>query len=160
MAIVSETKLPGVGVRQEFVTAQGNNVGVLQHHDGRRDIMVYDVDDPDRCSSILHLDSDDTRTLASLLGASQITESMGVVQQEVEGLAFEWMTLPADSVAVGATIGDGMYRTKTGCSVVAVLRSGTSIPAPGPDFGLEAGDTLVAVGTADGLDTMRALVIP
>ena len=106
------------------------------------------------------LDADDTRTLAALLGASQITESMGAVQQEVEGLAFEWMTLPADSVAVGATIGDGMYRTKTGCSVVAVLRRGTSVPAPGPDFGFEAGDTLVAVGTADGLDLMRELVIP
>ncbi|MEZ5294842.1 MAG: hypothetical protein R2697_00790 [Ilumatobacteraceae bacterium] len=56
MAIVSETKLPGVGVRQEFSTAQGNIIGVLNHHDGRRDIMVYDSVDPDKCTSILHLD--------------------------------------------------------------------------------------------------------
>ena len=50
MADVRETKLPGVGVRHEFTTADGTDIGVLVHHDGRREILVYDSDDPDACS--------------------------------------------------------------------------------------------------------------
>ena len=160
MAIVRETKLPGVGVRLEFTTSAGIVVGVLQHHDGRHDLLVYDRDDPDICTTMLHLDDDDTRALAELLGASQLTEGIGAVQQEIEGLAIEWIALPATSPAVGSTIGAGMYRTRTGASVVAVIRRGASVPAPGPEFAFESDDTVVAVGTADGLATLRALLVP
>ena len=159
MAIVRETKLPGVGVRQEFTTSNGAVVGVLQHHDGRHDVLVYDRDDPDICTTVVQLDGDDTRTLAELLGAVQLTEGLGAVQQQIEGLAIEWIALPASSPAVGATIGEGMYRTETGASVVAVIRRGTSVPAPGPEFAFDADDTVVAVGTADGLATLRALLV-
>ncbi len=160
MATVRETKLPGVGVRLDFTTGNGTIVGVLQHHDGRHDVLVYDRDDPDMCTTMLHLDEDDTRTLAELLGASQLTEGIGEIQQQVEGLAIEWIALPDTSPAVGMTIGDGMYRTKTGASIVAVIRGGSSVPAPGPEFGFEAADTVVAVGTADNLATIRTLLAP
>ena len=60
--------------------------------------------------------------------------------------------------ASGATIGDGMYRTKTGSSIVAVIRDSQSIPAPGPEFALATGDVIVAVGTTDGLAAMRDLI--
>jgi TrkA domain protein len=160
MGEVRETKLPGVGVRQEFTTNDGIQVGVLQHHDGRHDVLVYDRDDPDTCSTMLHLDDEDTRTLAELLGASQITEGIGAVQQQVQGLLLEWIAIPISSPAVGVTIGEGMYRSKTGASVIAVIRRGASIPAPGPEFALAGDDTVVAVGTADGVAALRALLVP
>ena len=160
MATVRETKLPGVGVRLEFTSAAGTVIGVLQHHDGRHDVLVYDQDDPDTCTSMLHLDDDDTRTLAELLGASQLTEGLGAVQQQIEGLAFEWIALPRSSEAVGTTIGDGMYRTRTGASIVAVIRRGASVPAPGPEFALDADDTVVAVGTIENLAALRTLLAP
>jgi len=158
MAEVRETKLPGVGVRHEFTTEHGDDVAVLVHHDGRREILVYDSDDPDVCSSIVNLSASDTRTVSELLGASRVTEAVSAVQQEIEGLAIEWIELTANSSASGATIGDGMYRTKTGSSIVAVIRGGESIPAPGPEFGLLAGDVIVAVGTTEGLTSMRELI--
>jgi TrkA domain protein len=160
MAEVRETKLPGVGVRHEFTTDGGDDVAVLVHHDGRREILVYDSDDPDRCSSILNLTAADTRTVSELLGASRVTEAVAAVQQEIEGLAIEWIELTPSSPAAGATIGDGMYRTRTGSSIVAVIREGQSVPAPGPEFPLLAGDVIVAVGTVEGLATMRELIRP
>ncbi len=48
MADVTEVRLPGVGVRQEYTTAEAERVGVLSHRDGCREIFVYDRDDPDR----------------------------------------------------------------------------------------------------------------
>jgi TrkA domain protein len=160
MAIVRETKLPGVGVRQEFTTHDGTVVGVLEYHDGRADVLVYDRDDPDRCTSMLHLDEDDMRTLGTLLGASQLTESIGAVQQQIEGLWFEWVELTPESPASGATIADGQYRTRTGVSIVAVIRGSSTVPAPEPLFQFEAGDTVVAVGTRDGLAALRSLLRP
>lgn len=159
MVEVRETKLPGVGVRHEFASDEGEQIGVLVHHDGRREILVYDRDDPDACSSTIRLSAGDTRTLSELLGASQVTEEVGAaVQQEIEGLAIEWIEIGTDSHAVGTTIGAGEYRTKTGSSVVAVIRGSQSVPAPGPEFSFAAGDVVVAVGTADNLSTLRSLL--
>ncbi len=160
MTDVREVRLPGVGVRHEFTISSGGVVGVLQHHDGRHDVMVYDAADPDRCTSILHLDEGDTRTLSELLGAAHITEGLGAVQQEVDGLIIEWIALPGSSPAAGITIGEGMYRTRTGASIVAVMRRGTSIPAPDPDFALQRDDTVVAVGTSKGVAALRQLLAP
>jgi TrkA domain protein len=158
MPVVRETKLPGVGVRHEFTAADGSTIGVVEFHDGRTDVVVYDRVDPDRCTSMLHLSDDDTRTLASLLGASQITASMGDVQQQIEGLLFRWIDIPSSSAAAGHTIGEGQYRTRTGASIVAVIRGDGSVPAPGPEFRIDRGDTVVAVGTTDGLNALRDLL--
>lgn len=46
----------------------------------------------------------------------------------------------------------------TGASIVAVVHGNESIPAPAPDFVLDAGDTLVAVGTTEGLVALRSLI--
>ncbi len=157
---VSETKLPGVGVRHEFTTDDGREVGVLVHHDGRREILIYDTDDPDACSSLVSLSASDSRTLSELLGASQVVEAVAAVQQDIEGLAIEWIDLGDSPPLAGTSIGDGRYRTRTGTSIVAVIRQADTVPAPGPDFAFEPNDVVVAVGTADGLAALRTLLLP
>lgn len=159
MGEVRETKLPGVGVRHEFTSERGETIGVLVHHDGRRDVLVYGTDDPDACSTSIELSRADTRTMSELLGASQVTEVLGAVQQEVAGLAIEWIELPDDSAGGGASIADGEYRKRTGASIVAVLREGHSIPAPEPEFVLQPGDTVVAVGTREGVAALASLLV-
>ena len=159
MPEVSETPLPGVGVRHEFTTGSGDRLAVLTLRTGRREIAIYDRADPDACTAVLHLNPDDTRTLAELLGASQVSEAVSAVQQRLEGLAIDWVTIPSGSRFVAATIGEGAFRTRTGASIVAVVRDGTTLPAPGPDFGFAAGDVVVAVGTTEGLAGLRDLLV-
>lgn len=155
MAEVTETQLPGVGVRYEFTTGNGDRVGVLHHHSGRREIVVYDADDPDVGRSVLELDREDCHTISDLLGASQVTEALQAVQQRVEGLTLEWIEIPSKASIAGCSIGQGELRSRTGASVVAVIRGDSSEPAPGPDFVLQGGDVVVAVGTAEGLELLR-----
>jgi TrkA domain protein len=100
----------------------------------------------------------DTRTMSELLGGSQVTEAVQAVQHEIEGLSIEWIHIAPVSTAVGRTIGAGEYRTRTGASIVAVIRADRPIPAPEPEFLLEAGDVVVAVGTIDGLAALRPLL--
>jgi len=160
MPDVSETLLPGVGVRHEFVTAGGERVAVLIHRTGRRELAIYDRADPDRSTAVLHLSHDDTRTLAELLGASPVSEAVSAVQQRLEGLAIEWVTIPAGSPVVGTTIAEGEFRTQTGASIVAIVRGATTLPAPEPNHRFEAGEIAVAVGTTDGLAQLRDLLAP
>ena len=158
MSNVRETMLPGVGVRHEFETAGGERVAVLTLRNGRRELAVYAREDPDASTTVLHLSPSDTRTLAELLGATQVSEATTAVQQQVEGLAIEWLTLSAGSRFVGASIADGEFRSRTGASIVAILRGATTIAAPGPDQRFDPGDVLVAVGTPDGLAQLRNLL--
>lgn len=157
MPEVTETQLPGVGVRHEFTTAGGERLVVLLHRTGRRELAVYNQPDPDACTTVLHLSEDDTRTLADLLGASPVSEAVNAVQQ-LEGVAIDWIRLSSKSPLAGMTIGDGRLRTETGSSVVAVIRGDTTIPAPTPDVRLEDGDVVVAAGTPDGLRRLRQLL--
>lgn len=157
MAKVTETQLPGVGVRHEFSTDAGERVAVLSHRTGRREIALYDRADPDSCTTVLHLNPDDTRTLADLLGGGPMSEAAAGVQR-LAGVAIDWVPITAGSGHAGSTIGDARLRTRTGSSVVAVIRGDETIPAPGPETVLAADDLVVAVGTPEGLRQLRDML--
>lgn len=158
MAEVSETRLPGVGVRYEFTTDNGERIGVLLHRGGRREVLIYDTGDPDICTTVMHLSREDTRTLAELLGATRVSQVTAAVQQAIEGLSIDWLRVADDSDFVGRTIAEGMIRTKTGVSIVAVVRNTETIPAPEAEFAFAGGDVAVAVGTPAGLDEVRSML--
>ncbi len=157
MPDVRETNLPGIGVRHDFTADDGTRIGVLVRRDGRREILVYDRKDPDACSERMQLSASDTQTLSELLGAGRVTEAVTAVRQQIEGLAIEWIDVGTTSALVGHTIADGQLRTRTGASVVAVIRGDTTVPAPGPEFTFEPRDVVVAVGTDKGLATLRSI---
>lgn len=158
MTEVRETPLPGVGLRYDFTTRSGDRLGVLVHHGGRRSLLVYSAEDPDACRATVDLDTEDAITLAELLGAAHIGQSLAAMQQEVQGLAIDWLTVAPSSPAVGRSLAELAVHTRTGVSVVAVLRGSETLPAPGADTRLEAGDTIVGVGTAEGMQRLYGLL--
>ena len=158
MAEVSETTLPGVGVRYEFTTSDGQRVCVVHHRGGRREIVLFDEEDPDSSAGGIRLDKDDSRTLAELLGSSQIVKELSDLQQDVKGLAIDWLPVVEGTPFAGKPIAATRARTRTGASIVAVLRDEEAHPAPGPDFILSPGDTLVVVGTTRGIEELAVIL--
>ncbi|HKJ54825.1 MAG TPA: TrkA C-terminal domain-containing protein [Nitriliruptoraceae bacterium] len=158
MGHLNETALPGIGQRVEFTTDEGRRVGVVQHHTGRREVFVCSPDDPDRSQLTVRLSEDEAHSLVESLGVLQIDEGQGPRTYEVEGLVFEWLEVEPGSPTVGHSIADLAIRTRTGASVVAVLRESGPVPAPEPEFVLDVGDTLVVAGTTAGVDAVRALL--
>lgn len=151
-------KLPGVGIRYEFVTEEGRTVGVVAYRSGRREILAGSPKDPDEFKAILNLGSDDSRTIAELMGASRVAEELSDLQRNLEGLAIDWLPIRAGTVYAGKTIGDAGVRTRTGVSIVAVVRDEQAIPAPGPDHQMQPGDYLVVVGTPRGIEDLVELL--
>ncbi|MCI0545024.1 MAG: cation:proton antiporter regulatory subunit [Actinobacteria bacterium] len=158
MAKIEEMSLPGVGVRLEFVTAEGNRVGVVHHRTGRRELFICSPDDPDTVTTRVDLTDEDSHALAEALGASTVVESLTDLQQQVEGLAIDWLTLEPGSPFVGHPLGEARIRTRTGVSVVAVIRDKSHYPAPGPDFTFRDDDTLVVVGTPEGIEAVIGIL--
>ncbi len=78
--------------------------------------------------------------------------------QRLEGVAIDWIRIRPEAQHDGATIGDGWLRTRTGTSVVAIVRGDATLPAPGPDARFGSGDVVVAVGTPEGLRRLRELL--
>lgn len=158
MIDVKETNLPGLGLRHDFKSRHGERVGVVTHRDGRRDVFVYDERDPDACKKVINLSAEESQTMADLLGGSKVTRSLAGLQQEVEGLAIDWVLLEPGSPYAGRPLGEASIRSRTGVSVVAVLRDREAFPSPSPGFELIAGDTLVAVGTPEALEATSRLL--
>jgi TrkA domain protein len=154
---IQETNLPGVGLRHDFTTKAGRQLGVVTHRTGRRDLLVYDRQDPDACQEVIQLTDDEADALADLLGAARLVEHLAGLQR-IEGLAIDWLPIRPDSPFAGRTIADTQARSRTGVSIVAILRNDGAIPAPAPDAGLEPGDTLVVVGTAQGIKELSKLL--
>jgi TrkA domain protein len=153
-----ETTLPGVGLRHDFATRSGRQLGVISHRTGRRDLIVYNRRDPDAAQEVVRLTSEESDTLAELLGSSRVVARLAQLQQQVEGLAIDWLPIVAGSPYAGGTIADTQARTRTGVSIVAVLHNDTATPAPQPDFRFQVGDTLVVVGTTAGIRALSRLL--
>lgn len=155
---VTETLLPGVGMRYEFVTATGTRLGVIVRRAGQVEMVVYDRDDPDACTPVMTLTRAEADTVAELLGAPRIAERFADLTREVPGLVAAQLSLRGDSAFVGRPLGDTRLRTLTGASVVAVVRDSDVVAAPHPDEVLRADDVLVVMGTDEGIDAARRIL--
>ena len=149
---IYETPLPGVGVRYEFTAEGGDHVGVVVRRDGKRDIALYDREDPDSCRGTVELSQGDAGKLAELLGGTNITARLEDLRHTIVGLAIEWVTMPSSGGLVGQTLASGRIRTETSASVVAVIRGDQGIPGIEPSFVFDAGDVVLVMGSDEAVD--------
>jgi TrkA domain protein len=156
LAIVSRV-LPGIGVCQELELHDGRRIGVVTRRNGQRDIVLYD-DDGDGAAQTVQLTGDESNVLAELLGAPQLVARLADLQRSVDDVLTEQLPMPATSPYDRRPLGDTQARTRTGASIVAVLRQGVTHASPGPDFVLCGGDLVVTVGTRDGLDQVARIL--
>ncbi|MFP8959165.1 cation:proton antiporter regulatory subunit [Streptomyces nanhaiensis] len=153
---MSTTPLPGIGVRYDLTTREHRRVSVVAHHDGTRSFSAYRVDDPDECALSLRLTAGESESLIDALMPAHHSPSL--LYTTDLGLVAERIELPAVSRWNGRVLGEARLRTETGASVVAVLRRMEAIPSPAPDFRLAGGDTLIVIGTREGVNAAAAIL--
>jgi TrkA domain protein len=147
---IERTNLPGIGLQHVVTTARGRRLGVVSHRTGRRDLIVYDKADPDTAIVSVALGGEEANTLAELLGTARIEERLAELHRQVEGLVTLQVAVAPRSRYDGRTLGDTQARSRTGASIVAVVRDREVIASPRPDFRFVGGDVVVVIGTDDG----------
>jgi CPA2 family monovalent cation:H+ antiporter-2 len=77
---------------------------------------------------------------------------MSEIAEALAGASTETLVIDVDSGAVGKTIGDLMLRSKTGVTIIAVVRDGHTDINPGSELTLQAEDVMVLLGSPEQID--------
>jgi TrkA domain protein len=156
---VRETRLPGVGLRYEFTNRDGDRISVIARRGGDFELFVGALpDDPDRARRVFRLREPEAEVLAQILGAPRMVEGYVDLTKEVPGLSAGQVIVAPGSRYDGAQLGDTRARTRTGTSIVAIVRGEDVLASPGPAELLRAHDVLVVIGTEDGIAAVRQIV--
>ncbi|HEU4751904.1 MAG TPA: TrkA C-terminal domain-containing protein, partial [Armatimonadota bacterium] len=81
------------------------------------------------------------------------------VRREQDEWALEELAVPARAAFAGSTLRECGIRERTGCTILAIRegRSARFTSNPGPDTTINAGDTLIVLGTPGQLEQLKAL---
>ena len=156
---VYESDLPGVGKKFEIELDDGERLVVVIHNTGKRELFHKSAPDADG-EKVVELSDRLAQTVGSIIegGHFQPVESDSVRTMLAEGTLLEWYNVDADTDLVGRTLADARVRERTGVSVVAIQRDDELLPSPGPDSTIEAGDTLVVIGSQEDIRAFDAVV--
>ncbi len=155
---IERVDLAGIGFRDDIVTRDGSRLGGLTHRDGTREVAFFSAEDPDATLASLSITPAEANALAELLGEATLIDQLTKISETVPGIFTEQLSLPADSKYIDQELGDTHARTKTGVSIVAIVRDKKVIASPRPNQDLQSGDILVAVGTRPGLDALAEIL--
>ncbi len=155
---IDEEELPGIGMRNDFLTSSGRRVGVISHRAGHRDLLVYKDGDPDSVSESIRLSEGEADVLAEYLATRRVIQRLSHITEQIDGLDTEKMKIEPGSPLAGVQLGDADIRRKTGASVVAIWRNQLVDVSPMPDFELMPGDVLVVIGSEEALGKTRRIV--
>ncbi|MDI3418506.1 cation:proton antiporter regulatory subunit [Streptomyces luteolus] len=150
------TPLPGIGVQYELTTRRQDTLSVIAHRDGRRTLNVHHDEDPDSAGLSLPLTAGEALSLTDALLPGH--NNPNLLHTSDFGLLAERVVITGPSYWNGRTLGETHMRTETGASIVAVMRRSHAIPSPGPDFRMRGGDTVIVIGTREGVDGAHAIL--
>jgi TrkA domain protein len=155
---VKEVLLPSMGVRYEFTSSHGERIGIVARRGGYFEVVLYGQDDPDQAHPVFRLTGEEADAVAQILGAPRIAERFTELTKEIPGLEAGQVHILPGSIFVDRPLGDTRARTRTGASIVAIVRDDEVLASPGPAEMLRAADVLIVVGTEAGIDGVAQLV--
>jgi TrkA domain protein len=155
---VKEVLLPSMGVRYEFTSQHGERIGIIARRGGYFDVVLYDRDDPDQARPVFRLTDEEADAVAQILGAPRIAERFTELTSEVPGLEAGQIAIQPGSAYVDRSLGETRARTRTGASIVAIVRNQQVLASPAPSEMLRAADVLIVVGTEAGIEGVQRLV--
>ena len=155
---VYEQEVPGVGHKFEIDINGGRRLVVIVHHDGKRDLYLRPHEDADS-EQLVCLTGKQARQLGAILeGAYFQPVELDRIRVPLGAAIMEWVDIPEASPLAGCTLQSANIRRRTGTSVIAIQRGDETIPNPKPEFTIEPGDILVAIGTREELASLGSVV--
>ena len=154
---MTEVLLPGVGVRYEFTTRDGDRLGIVARRSGAVEVVAYGQD-PDVGRPMFRLTREEADTVAEILGAPRIAERFADLTKEIPGLVAGQVEVTAASPFAGRPLGDTRARTVTGASIVAIVRGEEVLASPAPGDEIRPGDVLVVIGTPEGITGVERVI--
>ncbi|SFT10926.1 cation:proton antiporter regulatory subunit [Sphingobacterium wenxiniae] len=159
MSIVRESDLIGIGKKYQIETEAGDNMVVVIHDDGRRELYRSEDDDSET-HCVMTLSDEESRQVAGILGGlSYKPKALETIEVALDDLRIEWYKVEPSNDGVNKSIGELGVRQKTGASIIAAIRDDETIINPGPDYVISPGVTLVIAGKKSNIKLLKEILI-
>ncbi len=159
MSIVRESDLIGIGKKFQIETDAGDNMVVVIHDDGRRELYRYDDEEHEsRC--VMTLNDDESRQIAGIIGGlSYKPKALETIDVALDDLRIEWYKVEGKNEGAGKTIGELEVRQRTGASIIAWIRDDDTVINPGPSYLISPGTTLVIAGKKNNIKLLKEILL-
>lgn len=153
-----KTDLPGIGRKYMLGTRSGDEIVIVIHNDGRREMFHMD-DDMDICSMVT-MDDEEARLVSGILaGLTYKPKALENLEMAFDDLVIEWLQIEPHFTCIGKKIGSLDIRARTGATIIAVMeKKGASTVNPGPDHTFLAKSTVVVAGDRTQIKKLRKLL--
>jgi TrkA domain protein len=152
---VREVELPGVGKKYSVDTQCKDQVVVVLHRSGKREIYRFQPGESTP-SEVIDLTSEEAHLLGGILSQTYFEASADPSRELVmKELRLEWISLPEGHLLTGKNIRDLAIRQQTGAAVIAILRNGQAVINPDPDETFRPGDTVIVIGNGTQVENFK-----
>jgi TrkA domain protein len=155
---VYESDLPGVGKKFEVEIDEGTRLVIVIHNTGKRE--VYRREGEADSERLFELSDRLARQIGTILeGAYFQPIRAGTIDTMLsDDTLIEWAGVPDGSPLAGKTLAESDLRRRAGISVIAIQRGDETITNPDAETDLQAGDTLVVIGSREACRALDGLV--
>ncbi len=155
---VKTSDLPGIGKRYSIVTANGEQVVVIMHHHGHREIYHFTDPEDDEPEYTLSLSDEEAKQVgAILMGVDYQPVADERMEMLLKNVRMEWIRVEEGSCVGNTRIIDARIRSRTGATVVAIQRGDSVVGSPEVTELIQPGDVLMAIGTRDQTKELESL---
>lgn len=155
---IKTSDLPGVGKRYTFSTAQGEQLVVILHHSGHREIFHFHDQDQDEPDFSLNMTDEEARQFGTLLlGVDYQPVADDRMELLLKNVRIDWIKVRPQSFLAQQKIIDSRIRTRTGTTVIGIQRGEHMIGSPDIEEVIQPGDVLMAIGNRDQIKKLEAL---
>lgn len=159
MSIVRESDLIGIGKKYQIETDAGDNMVVVIHDDGRRELYRYE-DEDNETHCVMTLSDEESRQVAGILGGlSYKPKALETIEVALDDLRIEWYKVGESNDGVNKSIGQLEVRQRTGASIIAAIREEETVINPGPDYVITPGTTLVIAGKQKNIKLLKEILL-
>ena len=85
-------------------------------------------------------------------------KTLAQLRSAEQSFDLQWFSVQAGSVLLGQSLAEAQIRTRTGVSVVGVLRGGSIASNPGPEFRLQKKDMVAVIGSSQARASFNSLL--
>ncbi|WP_336134554.1 cation:proton antiporter regulatory subunit [Natronomonas amylolytica] len=154
---VYESDLPGVGKKFEIEIDDDQRLVIVIHNTGKREVFLRKGEEDSE--KLFDLSDRLARQVGSILEGAHFQPVKSDTTETMLGddSLLEWVKVAEGSDIVGKTLEELDFRNETGASVVSIQRDDETESNPGPDTVIQAGDTLIILGSREACRDVEAL---